>query len=118
MEVLLEDMSRTLKASVTLPAYPPVTESKPVNAMAVTTSYSPPDTPPPSPPLATSPDPQLRKRLETVAEHGFPDTGMLSDVTTNYRSPQRSEALSKDRGIGSEGAPTLKRRSGGISARG
>ena len=124
MELLLDDISRTLKASVTLPTYPPAIEAKPTNAVATATGYPSPDTPPPSPPLATSPDPPCVRSLEhlslvdVMAEQKLPDTDTLRNVAANYRPPQRSATVNKDMCIGGESSTTLKRRSAGIQAQG
>ncbi|KAL8829128.1 MAG: hypothetical protein Q9191_002179 [Dirinaria sp. TL-2023a] len=123
MEILLDDMCRSLKASVTLPTYPPASGTKATAVSAVPSGFSPPDTPPPSPPLATSPNPPT-PNLETlspgnsVAERRPSNTGVLRHVSTNHRLPQKNDFLDKDRGVGGEGKASLKRMSGGISARG
>ena len=155
MEILLEDISRKLKAPVTLPAHPctsaspyqpqrqqatstpPRTASRPTSAVAATlkSGYPSPHTPPPSPPIATSPGPSLgvvremsglsllEKKKENQIEdesnergcERSPDRGALMQVTANtiYRSPNMAERLDKDRSV-----TGLKRRSGGVLAGG
>lgn len=165
MEILLEDISRKLKAPVTLPAHPctsssvsqpqpqhqqststpPRTASRPTSAAAapLRSGYSAPATPPPSPPIATSPGPSLGvvremsglsllgKKKENPKEdenkergcERSPDRGALKQVaanTTKYRPPCIGERLDKDRGVtgSSVSATGLKRRSGGVLAGG
>ena len=123
MEVLLDDMSSSLKASVTLPTYPPASGNKSSAISAAPSGYSSLDTPPPSPPLATSPNPPT-PNLEnlslgdSVAERKSSVSGALKHVNNNKRLPLKNDILDKDRGVGIEGKASLKRRSGGISARG
>ncbi len=124
MDLLLDDISRTLKATVRLPTYPPVTEAMPISAAGTATGYTPPDTPPPSPPLATSPDPPCVRSMEnlslvdSVAEQKPPTTGALRGGGASHRALQRPETVNKDVGVSGEGSTALERRSGGIPARG
>lgn len=140
MEILLEDMTRKLNAPVTLPVHPcttssssqpaaststpPRTASRPTSASGVPlkSGYSSPDTPPPSPALATSPSPALSREMSNLSlvenesvEERCPEKSVLKEVPTNtkYRSP-----LDKDRSVtgSTVNATSLKRRSGGIQA--
>ena len=124
MDLLLDDISRTLKASVTLPPYPPINEGKATAAPATAAGYSPLDTPPPSPPLATSPDPPCVLSMENLslidsaAKPALPEATKLRNATVNCRSPARPEMANKDVGVGGESSTALKRRSHGLQARG
>jgi len=124
MDLLLDDISRTLKATVNLPTYPPGTEARPTIAAGTATGYTPPDTPPPSPPLATSPDPPCVRSLDnlslgdSVAEQKLPTTCALRGGGASHRALQRLETVTKDVCVSGEGSTTLERRSGGIQARG
>lgn len=139
MEVLLEDMARTLKAPVTLPIHPgtipsishptstpPRGTSRPTSMP--TSAYSQPDTPPPSPPLATSPTPQLLREMSSLSlgddegpeEARSPDMEVRKHVAAEYRPLKRLERFEMDRVVTgpSVNAGELKRRSGGIQAGG
>lgn len=127
MDVLLEDISRTLKVSVTLPPYPPVLEEKVIASVTASASYSPPDTPPPSPPLATSPDPPCVRSMESLSLVGtvakedipdIPDNDTLRKVSANCQPPSKTESMHKVVGVGGDNSTAMKRRSNGIQARG
>ncbi len=123
MDLLLDDISRTLKATVRLPTYPAVSEAMPISAAGTATGYTPPDTPPPSPPLATSPDPPCVRSMEnlglvdSIAEQKPPTTGALRGGGTSHRALPRPGTVNKDVGVSGEGSTALKRTSDGIQAR-
>lgn len=123
MDLLLDDISRTLAATVRLPTHAPVTEATPTSPAGTATGYTPPDTPPPSPPLATSPDPPCVRSMEnlslmdSIAEQKPPTTGALRGGGASHRALQRPETVSKDVGVSGEKSTALDRRGGGIPAR-
>lgn len=123
MDLLLDDISRTLKATVRLPTYPPVTEAMPTSAAGTATGYTPPDTPPPSPPLATSPDPPCVRSMEnlslvgSIAEPKPQTTSAFRGGGASRRALQRPEMVSKDVGVSGESSTALETSRGGIPAR-
>ena len=124
MDVLLDDISRTLKASVMLPPYPPSVEAKSTSAVAGSTGYSPLDTPPPSPPLATSPEPPSVRSMErlslldNIAMQNPPVAGTTGALSSSSRLVPNSEMVNKDVGASGESSTAMKRRSNGIQAKG
>ncbi|KAL8793188.1 MAG: hypothetical protein Q9195_004218 [Heterodermia aff. obscurata] len=143
MEILLEDMAHKLQAPVTLPVDPraqtstsasearlpisnstsPRTASRPPSAVRPS-SYSSPDTPPPSPPVATSPSPHLVREMSSLSLLGE-DKAEDREVREKPRKGcddliciDRIETWGKGITGPSVRATNLKRRSGGIQAGG
>ncbi|CAF9940906.1 MAG: hypothetical protein HETSPECPRED_002674 [Heterodermia speciosa] len=143
MEILLEDMAHKLQAPVTLPVDPcaqtsasaskaqhptsTITPRRPVSrpsSAVVQSSYSSPDTPPPSPPVATSPSPHLVREMSSLSLLG---EGKAEDLEArekprkgcdDLKCIERIETWGRGFTGSSVRATNLKRRSGGIPAGG
>ena len=143
MEILLEDMTHKLQAPVTLPVDPRAQTSAPASkaqlpaststagrtasrppSAVVQPSYSSPDTPPPSPPVATSPIPQLEREMSSLSLLG---EEKVEDREVREKPKKGCDDLKCIERIESWGraftgpsvrATNLKRRSGGIEAGG
>ena len=143
MEILLDDMTHKLQAPVTLPvdpraqnptsaskaqlpastSIPASTASRPPTAVAQP-SYSSPDTPPPSPPVATSPSPQLEREMSSLSllgEEKMEDQEVREKPTNgcdDLKCIERIETWGRGFTGPSVRATNLKRRSRGIEAGG
>lgn len=143
MEILLDDMAHKLQAPVTLPVDPraqtstsasnaqlPTSTSTPVRTASrpssaiLQSSYPSPDTPPPSPPVATSPSPQLLRETSSLSLLG---EKKVDDREVREKPRKGCDDLKcidriENWGRGFTGpsvrATNLKRRSGGIEAGG